>query len=133
MSAVLQQLKVAYEQEGMSIDEIASDLDLEPIAVKSGLMQVSSKYRKEVGAPSNGEENSNDFTDDQLRDINDVIYQIAVSSESDKVRLAAATYIRDDKKGRKELKRLMGSGGVTINVLEAFNNRLSQVRKVIEA
>lgn len=126
MTAELTTLKVAYEEEGMSPEEIASDRGLDVAAVKAGLMQVSAKYRKDCGKEESTKDDLN-FSDDHLRRVNEVIYDIALSAEDDHLRLKAATYIRDDKKGRKEVAKSMSGNNFNILML---NEQLAKVREV---
>lgn len=126
MTAELTTLKVAYEEEGMSPEEIASDRGLDVAAVKAGLMQVSAKYRKDCGKEEETKDDLN-FSDDHLRRVNEVIYDLALSSEDEHLRFKAATYIRDDKKGRKEVAKSMGGNNFNILML---NEQLAKVREV---
>lgn len=121
------QIKAAYENENMSPEQIAQDQALDVVAVKAKLMQVSSKYRKDC----NQDPNLN-FTEDQHADVLKIIHETALSAEHPdgsvdyKTRLSAATYIRDDIKGRKE-PRAMANGPV-FNML-SFNESLSRARQ----
>ena len=131
MSAVIQQIKTAYELNKMTVEEIAEDQGLEPIAVKSALIQGSSKYRKDCGMESADVEDGLNFTNDELRQVNQVILTVALTAEDMegnpdwRARLDAAKYIRDDKKGRKEVVRAVA--GNTFNIL-SFNEQLQAAR-----
>lgn len=109
MLAIDAQIKRAYEEEGMTPQQIADDQALYLGAVKAKLISISSKYRKDVGMEQEIEDDGLNFTDDELREMNQIIVMTAKEAEhSDgsidyKTRLTAALYIRDDKKGRKEL------------------------------
>lgn len=124
MSTELVQLKVAFEDLGMTPEEIAQDREMDIVAVKAGLMQCSAKYRKACGAESDSEDNLN-FDNEQLEQANKVIYDIMLSSEDDHLRFKAATYLRDDKKGRKDVAKQLG--GHTFNILQ-FNEAMGKVR-----
>jgi hypothetical protein len=89
-------------------------------------MQCSSKYRKDCGR-SEEEDDSLNFSNDDLRRVNDVIKEIALSSEDDGLRLKAAMYIRDDKKGRKEVVKQVGN--MSFNILQ-FNEMMQKTRSV---
>jgi len=135
VSAALEQIKTAYEVSGMTPEQIAEDQDLDVAAIKAGLMQSSSKYRKACGMEEENADGLN-FTDDELRRVNQVILETALTAElSDgsidyKTRLAAATYIRDDKKGRKEPVRHIA--GNTFNLL-SFNEQLQKARQLADS
>lgn len=109
MGATDLQLKVAYEQNGMTPAQIAEDQGFDIVAVKAKLMQISSKYRKDCGHES--EDDVLNFSDDDLNKVNQVILETALCAETYdgqidyKTRLAAAIYIRDDKKGRKDIRQ----------------------------
>jgi hypothetical protein len=129
-----EQIKIAYEQENMSPEEIASDQGLSPIAVKAKLMQISSKYRKDARNESEDSDTLN-FSNEQLEAVNQVIFETALSAEhSDgsidyKTRLTAAMYVRDDKKGRKEVIRGVSSN--TFNILQ-LNEKLAMANNLTE-
>ena len=133
MSAINQQIKVSYELNAMSPEDIAEDQELDLTAVKAVLMQCSSKYRKDCGAENDEEEDLN-FTKDELRQVNKVIFETALCAEHQdgtpdyKTRLVAATYIRDDKKGRKDVVRGVRDGN-TFNILQ-LNEQLHKVRQL---
>lgn len=74
------QIRRAHQQ-GASLDEICSQLNCDPAAVKWAL------------------QDSEDFTDEDCRDMARVIKQIALNGENERNRLTAATYIFDVKKG----------------------------------
>lgn len=127
MNPELTVVKTAYEDEGMSPEQIAQDQDLDLAAVKGALMQYSSKYRKACGKEDELEENLN-FDNDQLRRVNSVIYDLALGAEDEHLRFKAATYIRDDKKGRKEIVKGIQSGP-QFNML-FINEQLKKVNQV---
>jgi hypothetical protein len=124
MTTELTSIKTAYEQEGMTVEEIAEDRAMEPIAVKAALMQSSALYRKACGQESEEDTKSN-FTEDEERRIREMIVSIALGAEDDSVRLKAAMYVRDDFKGRKEVVRAVQKN--TFNILD-FNEAMKSAR-----
>lgn len=128
MSNELEQMRLSYENLGMSPEEISEDRGLDLTAVKAGLMQCSPAYRKACGQEE-GEDDTLNFSDDDLRRVNGVIKEIALSSEDDGLRLKAAMYIRDDKKGRKEVIKQVGS--MQFNILQ-FNESMRKARAVAD-
>ena len=132
MSAAIEQIKTAYEINGMSIDEIASEFPYDTAAIKAALVNSSKKYRKECGLDVDADNGLN-FTDEELRRVNQVILETALTAESSdgsidyRTRLAAATYIRDDKKGRKEVVKHIA--GNTFNIM-SFNEQLAKAREM---
>lgn len=128
MTNELEALKVSYESLKMTPEEIADDRGLDIAAVKAGLMTASSLYRKDCGQENETSEGLN-FNDDDLRRVNDVIREVALSAEDDGLRLKAAMYIRDDKKGRKDINK--GVAGVGFNILQ-FNTFMQKSRSLAE-
>lgn len=125
MNCELLSLKVAYEEQGMSPETIAEDRDLDIIAVKAGLCQISPKYRKDAAIEGDSEDGLN-FTNDELRSVNETILSLAVGAEDEATRLRAAIYVRDDKKGRKEIMRAVQQN--TFNILD-FNSMQKSARE----
>lgn len=122
----LTQIKTAYEVNGMSPQQIAEAEDLDLAAVKGALMQGSSKYRKDCGLDVNEGDDGLNFTDEELRQVNRAIFELAMASEDEHIRTKNLHYIRDDKKGRKESARQLGN--TTFNILQ-FNEQLQQARE----
>ena len=81
----------------MTPEQIAEDLSFDLVAVKAKLMQVSAKYRKDCGQESPDDDKLN-FSDDELRKVNEECLNLALNSESEKVRADMCKYIRNDKK-----------------------------------
>lgn len=132
MSVEQETIKEAYETLNMSPEEISEDRNLDIVSVKASLMATSKKYRKDCGAET---EETLDFTDTDLKDVNEVIINtakyatLADGSPDYRTKLAAATYIRDDKKGRKEVVKAIG--GNNFNILN-FNESLRSLRETKE-
>lgn len=121
-------IKSAYEDNGMLPEDISIDRDLNVGAVKACLMNVSAKYRKDCGHEPTNEDKLN-FSDDDLMDMNRVIKDIALGSDDDNLRFKAATYIRDDKKGRKEVVKNTHNTGINVILI---NERMAQVRQMAD-
>jgi len=128
MTAELQTIRICYEDENMSPQEIADDRGLDLAAVKAGLMQCSSKYRKDCGQEEETEDNLN-FTKDEQQRIMDVIRDLALGADDENLRFKAAIYIRDDFKGRKDV--VKGMAGQQFNVL-MINKQMQKVRAITE-
>ena len=126
MNPELTALKIAYEQEEMSPEEISEDRDLDVAAVKAGLMQCSSKYRKACGQEDEEVDELN-FSKDEQRRLKEVILDIALGAEDEHLRFKAATYARDDAKGRKDV--VKGVAGQNFNIL-MINQKMAQVREM---
>ena len=128
MTAELQTIRTCYEDEDMSPQEIADDRGLDLSAVKAGLMQCSSKYRKDCGQEQETEDNLN-FTKDEQQRIMDVIRDLALGADDENLRFKAAIYIRDDFKGRKDV--VKGMAGQQFNIL-MINEQMRKVREVTD-
>lgn len=125
------QIRKAYEEEHMLPAQIAEDLGFAEVAVKAKLMEVSGKYRKDCGKEPLDEDDLN-FTDQQLRAVNNAMYEDAFSatfpdgSPDYKTRQRIREYIRDDKKGRRDVKKVVQNNH--FNILESFNLAKAQAQ-----
>lgn len=123
-SAQIIQMVAAYENGQLPIDLIADEFETDELTVKAALLNHSLKYRGEVKADiKKGIEP--DFTDTDLEMANNVIRQTVLETDDENLKFRAAKYIRDDKKGRKDI--LSGLGALHINVFE-FNEQLRRQR-----
>lgn len=130
MTSELATIKTAYEQEGLSPEQIASLQEIDLVAVKAALCQCSAAYRKDCGMEVAGKvEDGLNFSDDELRRVNEVIMDLALSAEDPHLRFKAATYVRDDKKGRKEVMKNLNNGGFNIITI---NERIEKIRNISE-
>lgn len=129
------QIKNAYEVEGLAPSQIAEDLGFEEVAVKAKLAQLSAQYRKDCKMEP-AEEDDLNFSKEQLKTINAVIYECATCAELPdgtpdfRTRSANARYIRDDCKGRLEPVKAIANGN-TFNIL-TFNESLQTARQLAE-
>lgn len=129
------QIKNAYEVEGLPPSQIADDLGFEEVAVKAKLAQLSAQYRKDCKMEALDEDELN-FSNEQLKTINQVLYECATCAElPDKTpdfrtRLNAAKYIRDDKKGRLEPVKAIANGPI-FNML-TINESIQSARQLAE-
>ena len=114
MTAELNSIKTAYEEEGLSPEFIAEDRNLELPTVKAALMQCSSRYRKECGQEEPDEDGLN-FSKDEARRVKDMMLDLALSAEDEHLRAKMCTIVYDDHKGRRDLAK--GMNGANFNVL----------------
>ena len=116
------QILEAYENLGMSPEEISDDLDYDIVAVKATLMQFSSKYRSACQVTPNL-----DFSIDEQLAAKQTMVELMRNTEDEYLRARLAMKIRDDGKGRLDI----GIGrGLNINV-NLFNMQLKQARERI--
>lgn len=109
MTAANQTIVTLYELEGLSPEQIAEAECFELAAVKSVLMQFSRMYKEKMKI---GEEEG--FTDAEEKACRQVLAQLAQYSEDDHIRLRAAMYIRNDKKGRLDIAK--AQTGLNLNI-----------------
>lgn len=124
ISNELESLRTGYETLGMTPEELSEDRGLDLTSVKAALLQCSSKYRTDIKAAR--PESDLDFNDDDMAMANNVIRETAQYSENPLLRFNAAVYIRDDKKGRKNMRAALG--GNTFNILQ-FNESIARMRE----
>ncbi len=128
MLAEVSAIITAYETLGMTPEEIAEDRKLELVAVKAALMQNSREYNKALkGTDEQAPDPTLEFSNDDLRDANEVIRHTAKYAEDEHLKLKAAMYIRDDKKGRKEVAKLLNGNG-QVNIFQ-INQQLAAARE----
>ena len=128
MQAELESIRTGYETLGLSPEQIAEDRNLTVEAVKAALLNCSSKYRRAANAEPLAESRLN-FDDDQHAMVIEEIVRLALYAEDEGVRTKNCHYIRDDKKGRRELRTVLG--GNTFNIL-AFNQTMQRAREGAE-
>lgn len=126
MTGQEQAIKTAFEVEDMTPQEISECMNLDVVAVKSCLLNNSTLYRKLCNAAPEEEDTLNYNREEQQR-IKDVIFDLAMGAENEKLRFEAAVYIRDDAKGRKDRNNNLP----TTNVL-VLNNILKQGREMAD-
>jgi hypothetical protein len=124
MTSHLTQIKQAYEVNKMTPEEIALDLHQDLVAIKAALMNCSTLYRRDCGAESDDESGLN-FSKDEQRTIKKAMYELALTAESETVKADLMKYIRDDSKGRKDIKNALN--GQPINFLQ-FNTMIQEAR-----
>lgn len=134
MTALNRQIVVAFEEENLTVEEIAENfgedgVPLEVAAVKAALMQSSSKFRKLAKAEISGEEKEPEyaFTDFEAIDARGVMANLMRYSDDENIQFKAAKYILDDKKGR--LDAIKNLPGMNFNVLMVND----QMKKAIAA
>jgi hypothetical protein len=114
MSAELNAIVTAYEEENLSPEFIAEDRGLDLTAVKAALMQSSTKYRKDCGKEDANSSVLNFSVDEAFRAKN-MILDLALGAEDEHVRAKMAVIVYDDAKGRRDI--VKGMNGNNFNVL----------------
>lgn len=125
MTNANQQIITAYETLGLTPEQIAESQGFDVLAVKAILNQCSCKYRQDVT-----QDTDLDFKDADLETANDIIRQTAQFSDDEYLRFRAAIYMRNDKKGRLDVKRDLRAMNFNITVL---NTHLQAAQQALEA
>lgn len=112
MSASIEQIKALFETNGLSPEQIAEIEQLNVMAVKALLLQNSAKYRE-----LSKEKPELDFNESDEQLAIKTIRRIAEFSEEDGIALKAAMFMRNDRKGRLDVKKGMGRLKLQVNVL----------------
>lgn len=115
------QILAAYEQNGLTPEEIANNLGYTEEAVRKILIIESSTYRRDI----KGVENQ-DITKEETSEMLEIIKYIARKHKTELpgAALKAAIYLHNEGKGRNNLKAMMG-GGININII---NQRIAGMK-----
>lgn len=126
MTAENTNIVTAYETLGLKPAEIATEFNMDELAVKATLMQFSGKFRADLRA---GEDKSLDFGDTDLEEANQTIVRLMRHSEDENLQFRAAKFIRNDKKGRLDI--VKGIGNLNVNI-SLFNQHLKAAQRAKE-
>lgn len=125
-----------YDELGFSVEEIVAETGYEPGAVKVILADRSTKYNLVARGSATDDHRKGarpgETTDADLAEMTDVIRSIARNGENDGIRLKAATYLRDDRLGRLDVRKEQDKGSLNINVL-MLNQGLKKLRAMKSA
>lgn len=140
-TAIDERIKSLYENEGLSPEQIAEEEKFNLVAVKAKLMQLSVVYRKACKAEPEDEDELN-FSKSEQRELKEIIMEVARCAENAdgsvdfRTRLAAATYGRDDAKGRKDLRNIVNNNQLNIfdlnEKLVQVNERTKRMKELVE-
>ena len=138
MTNAIRQIVEQYDTLGMSPAEIAEVEKLNETAVKTVLYANSAKYREAIGEKVDTKA-ALDYTvaDEELA--NNVIRRVAQYSDNDATALKAAQYIKNERRGRNDVKAGVRRLNINVNVLnqhfeqaKAALASLTQPKKTIE-
>lgn len=118
MTAINEQIVTAFEDNNMTVEEIAEDFDMDVLSIKTVLLQCSTRYRKLAR-----KEPELSFSQDEAIEMRNIMVQIAKYAEDPNLQFRAARYIYDDVKGRNDLDS--GIKQVNINVM-TFNEQMQK-------
>jgi hypothetical protein len=118
-----QQIIELYEaSEGLSIDEIASELQLDSRAIKLILASGSSVYRAKLASQTE------EFSKDDRDAAKEVLKHLMYNAENETVKLRAATRIYDESLNRNDVK---GLKNLNVNV-NLINMQIKQAEEAIK-
>lgn len=121
LTALESQIVSAYEDCGLSVDEICAEFaGLEREAVIVALQRGSSLYNKGV---KSGEEEAV-LSADEVESLKGVLMELATGAECEAVKLNAAKFMWNEAKGRNDAVKNIGKS-VTVNVLQ-INEQLQK-------
>jgi len=127
LTAANQQILTAYEDCGMTPEQIAEDFNYELQAVKMILLAHSQAFSdKQLTKDNKREDSSNDnlFSDTDLQLAKNTIKELASSAEIEAVKFRAAEFIINEKKGRNDVKNLRDmSNGINITIISETMSR----------
>lgn len=124
MTAANLSIVQSFESLGMTPEEIAEAEDLDLSAVKGILMQNSAKYRKACKKDVDF-----CFSDDEAMAAKQAIVEIMRYTDDDNLKLRAAKYLLDDKKGRLDV--VKQQTGLNVNILQ-FNEHMQQALAAVQ-
>lgn len=125
MTAANQQIVSAFEDLGLTPDQIAEQFEYDEGAVKTILFQCSSVYRKAAKGDV-----SLQYSDDDAERAMQIIKDVAFGSEDDHLRFKAACRIVDEKKNRLDVQKSV-SGLANFNIVN-FNVRMQEALRSLE-
>lgn len=97
-----EQILALYEISGLSVEEISSQLDnLDSAVIGSVLRQYSAMYR---AAHPEADGMAQDFNDSEFKAARNTIAELAMSADNDFIKLHAAKFVFNERKGRNDPK-----------------------------
>ena len=118
MTAANQQIVTAFEDAGLTPEQIAEDLEFDLLAVKAILTQYSTKFRSE-----SKKDDALAFKIDEAEEMKSIILGLARYSDDEHLQFKAAKFVLEDKKGRLDLNTKVP--GLQINVV-TFNEQMKR-------
>lgn len=129
-SNALQQIVTSYETLGLTVEQIANLDGLEPAAVKAILYSNSALYR-EANTPTSKDGDATEAGPDAFNSTDEqlalgVIRRVAQTSDDDNAALRAAMFIRNDKRGRLDVKAGLRDLRLNVSVINAHFAAVAQ-------
>jgi hypothetical protein len=122
----------SFEEEGLSAEDIAGGLGLEPSVVREVLKARSREYRLQLAAEGRGEEAYPVVHDDEWATLVEAYKGVVFDAENTPpaVRERGLRWLIDEKKGRNTVRAAQAQTppGLTLNIL-TINNRLREIQQ----
>jgi hypothetical protein len=131
MHSELESIRICFEEQGMTPEEIAKDRSMQLTAVKGVLLAHSVKYRSLAKVESEDKDDFN-FTPAEMEDAKRVICNTMHNTDDPSLAFKAAVYVRDDKKGRLDVAKAMQTMNVG-SIMFSFNEQLAKAREKRES
>lgn len=128
MTTANQQIITLYDESGLSVEEIAQELDYEVVAVKAILSSYSEVYKSRNRKDTLTQEE--EITDDEKAELLRRMKSIALYSEDENVAARLCRYLYDEKKGRNNIQTI-GAGIRGLNVT-VINQTISLANNAIK-
>lgn len=125
------QIVEAYEVEGLTPDQIASDLDYDPTAVSLSLAQYSPVYQQKNKALVIAEEKPL-FDDSHMNRARDIMSALMMNTDAPQVQFQAAKFVINEKKGRNDIGKLK-SGNISVVVFNEGMQKAIAIKEEVKA
>jgi hypothetical protein len=119
-----------YDNENLSIEEVADQVNCEPLAVKALLMQRSDRYKMEMAAKRGQATLSSDVSDQEYAQLLTMYKGIAYDTDVDaNTRMRIIRDLMDEYKGRKDVKITQGDKPtLTVNLVNSALSAIEMAR-----
>ena len=121
-----------YENLGLTPEQVAAQLDLDLVSVKSVLLQFSGVYKSMYKEAVKEGQGNKYVTEMELEEMYSIVKQVARYDESGATRAKCAMFVIDDARGRrdkaKDERDFLKEKNINVVV---FNEKLSQTRQAI--
>lgn len=134
MTGSTQQIVTAYEDNGLSVEQIraAFDNEFDEVAIRAVLSQFSGKYRSDNKLVEKKEEVPS-FKESDEEAALQTIRNLMEYSDDENLRGRLAMYVREDRRGRRDAVTKLGQGaGSNIFMLQQFITKGNEALKVTE-
>lgn len=126
-SALDTSIRVAFEEQGATPEDIAGELGIDLATVKYSLANNSPIYRKHLRTTQQNPEiadsqplRAEDVTEDESSELLAVMKNLALSADDEGIRFKAAQFLFNERKGRNNVTNGPIGGGIPLSQLNAL-------------